>query len=70
MQQGTDNPLSKMAYSGITVDKMAYPVITRGQDGVPSDNRGQDGVLRDNQGWGQVQYLYLVLVLKYIFSST
>ena len=23
-----------------------------------------------NQGWGQVQYLYLVLVLKYIFIST
>ena len=22
------------------------------------------------QGWGQVQYLYLVLVLKYIFIST
>ena len=24
----------------------------------------------DDQGWGQVQYLYLVLVLKYIFIST
>ena len=23
-----------------------------------------------HQGWGQVQYLYLVLVLKYIFIST
>ena len=23
-----------------------------------------------DQGWGQVQYLYLVLVLKYIFIST
>ena len=23
-----------------------------------------------HQGWGQVQYLYLVLVLKYIFMST
>ena len=23
-----------------------------------------------NQGWGQVQYLYLVLVLKYMFIST
>ena len=27
-------------------------------------------VLHCYQGWGQVQYLYLVLVLKYIFIST
>ena len=26
--------------------------------------------LKVEQGWGQVQYLYLVLVLKYIFIST
>ena len=26
--------------------------------------------MRNKQGWGQVQYLYLVLVLKYIFIST
>ena len=27
-------------------------------------------VIGTHQGWGQVQYLYLVLVLKYIFIST
>ena len=28
------------------------------------------GFMNIYQGWGQVQYLYLVLVLKYIFIST
>ena len=28
------------------------------------------GLVTARQGWGQVQYLYLVLVLKYIFIST
>ena len=27
-------------------------------------------IVYKTQGWGQVQYLYLVLVLKYIFIST
>ena len=31
---------------------------------------GCDSIMSVEQGWGQVQYLYLVLVLKYIFVST
>ena len=45
-----------------------------------SRSNGHDGISSEliklisndiaDQGWGQVQYLYLVLVLKYIFIST
>ena len=35
-----------------------------------SDNVVRYYIVYSMQGWGQVQYLYLVLVLKYIFIST
>ena len=58
--------------SQITQNKRTYQTDYQGYRGDPKciDSLSDSEIYIIDQGWGQVQYLYFVLVLKYIFIST